>query len=222
MFWDAFWASIIDNPVAAYAAVVATVAMILAVPAAMQNWRRNKRDRGLLSTQNASAGHVLQNGFRFEVVTLVLINTGLHTVSVTKYDLKVYEGLLRRLLRRPRFSFKGDGWKVPRSAKNFSLTLKPADGVPISVKSGEHVQLQIHAPTLWPDRRRRKVVAEVRYQPSAGPLRIEITPKDPWSYTDEQGLADQARLMPDMEAKQFNDGEWKPVGPLSSVNIKRG
>jgi hypothetical protein len=195
--------------------------MILALPTAIQNWRRNKRDRGLLSVENASAGHVHQNGFRFENVTLVLINTGLHTVSITGYELKVYDWLVGRVLRPPTITLKGNGWKVPRAASQFTLALRPEDSPPIAVKSGEPVRLEIHASTLWPDRQLRKVVAEVRYQPSARPLRIQIKPKDPWSYTDDKGLADQARLLPSLEANQFKGGQWEQIDADDSPDAKR-
>ncbi|WP_147417628.1 hypothetical protein [Sphingomonas cavernae] len=156
----------------------------MALPLTIESYRKARRDRGLLHVERADPGYVVQEGWRYENVIVSLINVGGPTVLITGYDIRVYEGWWNTLLKRNPIIHRGDGWKVARGEKSFSLSLKGGESPPFPVKSGEPTRLEIHADRLWIDRRPRKVMAWVKFSHSKKPLKITILPNDPWSYTD--------------------------------------
>ena len=212
-WWGTIWSYVQVNPVPAYAAVLSTISFLLALPLTIESYRKAKRERGLLLVEHASAGSVLQRGWRYETVILTLINVGSPTVSITGWEVLDFEGWLDTILGRPAHRHEGNGWVVPREATEFTLSLPDGKSPPVSMKSGEHMRLEIHAPYLWPDRARRKVIAVVRFSHSRKPIRIVIKPRDPWNFTDEKGLVDMAQQLPQRVSRKTEAG-WQPIDQL--------
>jgi hypothetical protein len=177
------------NPVAAYAAILSTLSFLMALPLTVESYRKARRERGKLQVEHAEAGIVSQGGMRYENIIATLINVGTPTVSVTSYELRVYEGYFNILFRRNPVVYIGNGWRVPRGAESFTLSLADGMSPPLPVKAGEPIRLEIHTPPLWPDRMTRSVVFVIKFSHAPLPLRIRISPNS-WNYTDEQGLAD--------------------------------
>ena len=196
------------NPVAAYAAVLSTLSFLMALPLTIDAYRKSRRERGKLQVEHAEAGFVSQGELQYENIIVTLVNVGTPTVSITGYELRVYEGRFNILVRRNPVVYTGNGWRVPRGADTFTLSL--ADGMfpPLPVKAGEPVTLEIHTPRLWRDRTKRRVVVIVKFSHARQPLRILIEPSR-WNYSDAEGLADlQSQTMAAIAlAKQ--EGGWE-------------
>lgn len=211
IFFSFLWSLFSANPVAAYAAVLSTLSFLMAVPLTIQSYRKSKREGGLLRVERAEAGSVIQEGWRYETVILTLINIGTPTVSITGYDVRVYVGRLNIFLRRNPVFYEGNGWRVLRGAKAFALSLGDGMSPPLPLNSGEPMRLEVHAPQLWPDRAPRRVIAVVKFSHSRRPLRIPIKPNDPWSYTDERGMAEAAQLLSSARVRRKTERGWEQI-----------
>lgn len=212
---------VLESPIAAYAAIVSTLSFLIALPLAVSNYRRNRRERGLLRVQQPTAGQRSVESFRTDLITADVMNIGGTNVSILSFYVASYAGLLNIFLRRNGTIYEGDGWRlvvdharlVKRRPDRIPAASSSVDNnmtVPFVLAAGDTKRLEIQAVGIWPDRDQRRVELVIEHSHSKAPMRVPVRPLDPWSYSDQRGILESEQALKQGEYRKFQKiaGEW--------------
>jgi hypothetical protein len=184
------------SPVAVYAAVVGTLSLVLTA----MNWYRA---RPALWLDVCAPGAGFDQGLRYDSITMFAYNVGGTPVSITSYNLEVFDGVMALLRRKPSRTIQGNGRQLKATDYGLSEVI-PGDAFPpYVVKSDAPKRLDLFAEAVWPDRQKRFVYLVVRHSHSRFALRKRLKPVDPWSYADDKSSAEAQLNMVSSLARQF-------------------
>ena len=106
---DALKEIVIQNPIASYAAMVATIGMIISIISLFISLYNSLKSRPIMSVHIHSPGVTSYYGQSFDTITFFIYNVGGSAFSVINYEVRVYEGFFFDLFRVNARIIKGNG-----------------------------------------------------------------------------------------------------------------